>query len=396
MHVAGTHDHLSLDTPLHPFHTYILKVASRCNINCSYCFIYNKADQQWRKQPKFMSQSTLSMLCSRVVEHCASHNKRSVSLIFHGGEPLLAGTKRIRTYLDIISRVLSSAKLSYSVGVQTNGTLITEDLLELFLEYDVAVGVSLDGPPYVNDRQRLTHTGTGSSKDIEAGLKLLLSDRHRKLFRGFLSVVDVTADPLEVYRYLASFDPPSIDFLLPYDNWDHRPPGKEIAASVTYGIWLKRVFDEWYDSNSAIRVRQFDSYLRIMLGGVSVIESVGLRPVDILVLETNGDMEGVDSLKAAFDGATSLGYNVFQHGLDSAASHVAVRSRQLGATSLSCQCRSCGVLEVCGGGYLPNRYSAARGFDNPSIYCSDLQLLIEHIGDRATASLANRTSSAGS
>jgi uncharacterized protein len=36
-------------------------------------------------------------------------------------------------------------------------------------------------------------------------------------------------------------------------------------------------------------------------------------------------------------------------------------------------------VRVCGGGYLPHRFSKANGFDNPSVYCADLLKLIEHI-----------------
>ena len=43
--------------PILPFHTFIWKIASRCNLNCTYCFVYNMADQRWREQPAFMSDA---------------------------------------------------------------------------------------------------------------------------------------------------------------------------------------------------------------------------------------------------------------------------------------------------------------------------------------------------
>jgi uncharacterized protein len=87
----------------------------------------------------------------------------------------------------------------------------------------------------------------------------------------------------------------------------------------------------------------------------------------------------VDSLKAAFDGATYLGYNVFEHTVDAAMQHALIRTRQAGAAQLCESCRACPVAGFCGGGYLPNRYSEERGFDNPSIYCADLYKLIRHV-----------------
>ena len=114
-------------------------------------------------------------------------------------------------------------------------------------------------------------------------------------------------------------------------------------------------------------------------GAPSHVESIGLDAVDLIVVETNGEIEGVDSLKGTFNGASRLGFDVFHHDFDEVAGHVAVRARQLGVHSLCRSCRECPVVDVCGGGYLPHRYSAARGFDNPSVYCADLEQLIRHI-----------------
>jgi uncharacterized protein len=41
-------------------------------------------------------------------------------------------------------------------------------------------------------------------------------------------------------------------------------------------------------------------------------------------------------------------------------------------------CRACPELETCAGGHIPNRYSSARGFDNPSVWCADLLALFRH------------------
>ena len=98
-----------------------------------------------------------------------------------------------------------------------------------------------------------------------------------------------------------------------------------------------------------------------------------------MVIETNGDIEALDALKSTYNGASRLGYSIFNTDFEAAASHVMIRSRQMGADSLSQKCKECPVLNLCGGGYLPHRYSTERGFDNPSIYSADLEKLIRHI-----------------
>ena len=71
--------------------TVVLKIASRCNINCSYCYVYNKGDLSYLKQPKIMSSEVVNALIVKAKNHCEAHNLDYFEFIFHGGEPLLTG-----------------------------------------------------------------------------------------------------------------------------------------------------------------------------------------------------------------------------------------------------------------------------------------------------------------
>ena len=54
-------------------------------------------------------------------------------------------------------------------------------------------------------------------------------------------------------------------------------------------------------------------------------------------------------------------------------------------------CQSCPIVKVCGGGYLPHRYSLHRGFANPSVYCRDLTKLITHVRSSVLATIPPKT-----
>lgn len=92
----------------------------------------------------------------------------------------------------------------------------------------------------------------------------------------------------------------------------------------------------------------------------------------------------MDTLKASEAGATDLGLDVFNNTFDDALSHPAIASRQRGTEELARECQSCHLVAVCGGGYLPHRFSEAAGFDNPSVYCEDLMFLINHVQQSMT------------
>lgn len=369
-----------------PFHTFLLKVASRCNINCTYCYIYNRADGRWTRQPVYMSQKTASAAALRIAEHCRRHEKDSAVIVLHGGEPLMAGPDRIEGYARAIAGAFQDTGVKLTVGMQSNALLFDTRYGDLMTEWGMTIGVSIDGPPEINDRYRVDHRGRPTSAQLEKKLDLLTSS-FPQIFTGFLTVIDIESDPSEVVDYLLSFNPPTIDFLFPLDNHDRRPPGKDDFESTPYGDWLIAAYDAWIASGSTTRIRIFQTLLGLIIGSKTLVETFGTDPVDLVVVESNGEIEAVDSLKAVFDGATELGYNIRNHSFDEVARHVGVKARQAGVQGLCETCRNCDLVRVCGGGYYPHRYSEGNGFQNPSIYCRDIAKLIRHIQKSITASL---------
>lgn len=373
------------DSVVHPLTCFVYKVASRCNLDCTYCYEYNMGDTSWREQPHFTSLQTVEQLAVRVREHAVRHNLDYVTFSFHGGEPLLIGPTFFAEAVSTIRSTLGPT-VGCSFGIQTNGTLLTEDVVTLFRDHDIGIGLSLDGPQLVHDRHRIYATGKGSFADVMRGVRWLQSPAGSAVFRGILAVIEVTADPLAVFDFLAELNPPAIDFLLPHGNWQSLPPGKRGHLDQTiYAQWLKTIFDAWFDGrHSHIRIRTFEEIIEYELGGHGILETLGLAPVDLICIAADGSIEAVDTMKSVFPRAHKLGLNVFDHSFDEALSHPHVRARQIGMRALSPTCMHCPIVETCGGGYFPHRYSQASNFKNPSVYCADLYELITHIQKRVS------------
>ncbi|MCU1644067.1 MAG: chuR 2 [Nocardia sp.] len=375
-----------------PFRQFVLKVHSRCNLACDYCYVYEHADQSWRGRPVEMSRETTAQVGFRIAEHAAAHDLSDVVVVLHGGEPLLLGVDRMRETLGLLRDAISrNTKVRFAI--HTNGALLTESYLELFAEYDVRVGVSIDGDRAANDRHRRYRDGRSSYDRVLAGLALLREPRHRPLWAGLLCVVDIGNDPVQVYRGLLAQEPPQMDLLMPHSNWQTQPPGLRRPRDLRhpslgdgeYSDWFTAVFDAWNSDGRPVPIRTFDSLLAAMYGRPSSAESFGLDPVDLLVIETEGTLEQVDSLKTAYPGAAATGMDVWRNSLDEAAVFPAITVRQIGADGVSAVCRSCPVVQACGGGFYPDRYHPDHGFDNPSVFCADLKEMVEHIMDSETA-----------
>jgi uncharacterized protein len=364
-----------------PFREFVLKIHSRCDLACDYCYMYTMADQSWRIQPLEMSHTVVDQAAMRIAEHVETHRLPSVKLILHGGEPLLVGPELI-TYAVTAVRTAVGSSGRVDVVVQTNGLRLDATYLDLFAALGVRVGISLDGNATAHDRHRRHANGRGSYIDVKAALEgLALHSNYRQLFGGLLSTIDVRNDPVTTYEALLEFSPPMIDFLLPHGNWTtppaYRTPG---AADTPYGDWLIAVFDRWYRApRRETRIRLFGEIMRTLLGAASRTEAIGLSPVTVIVIQTDGEIEQSDTLKSTFTGAPFTGLHVARDSFDLALLRPAIAARQIGERALSAACQTCKILRICGGGHYAHRYRAGTGFSNPSVYCPDLLRLIMHI-----------------
>ncbi len=358
-----------------PISSFVFKIASRCNLDCTYCYEYNMGDTTWQSMPKIMSIDIACQAATRILEHCRRHDFNNVDISLHGGEPLLVGREHLEALVKAIRGVLEP-HCRLSIGMQTNAVLLDQRMLAVVEKERLSVGVSLDGPPPINDKVRIYRDGRGSGLQVEKALRLLQGSA---AFGGILCVIDVSSDPLKVFEYLTSFNPPTLDFLLPHGTWDSRPPLK-LQSDNIYGRWLATIFDAWISgSHSNISVRFFDEIIVRLTGNHGSLESIGLEPVALAVVASDGSYEGVDTLKSVYPKAHILGLHVGANSLDDVLAHPFVARRQQGVAALGSECQKCDLVNICGGGYLPHRYSSVNGFRNRSVYCEDLEYLIRHI-----------------
>lgn len=113
----------------------VLWTTSKCNLKCKYCYAAteNKSD---------MSFET----AKRAIDYFKD-NKLKIQ--FAGGEPLL-NYELIRK----IYHYVSDQKYDVTFQMQTNGTLITLDVARELKKMNIAMGISMDGSPDINEALR--------------------------------------------------------------------------------------------------------------------------------------------------------------------------------------------------------------------------------------------------
>ena len=279
--------------------TVLLKVASRCNINCTYCYVYHLGDENWRNLPKLIADNTIGAIADSL-GNLSQRQSRAFSIVLHGGEPLLLGEKKLN-YL--LASLRTRIPAHYPIGIQTNGLLISDPILDICVRYNTTVAVSLDGPANINDAHRVDHRARGTYERVMAGIALLNGRKERKdLFAGLLAVINPTSNPETIYEFFKSINAPSVDFLYRDGNHSRLPGGKRSIESIEFGTWMARLLEVYLSDPDPLEIRVLDDMLRILLGGSSTKEGLGTDNFGIVIIDTDGSFTKNDTLKSAYPG----------------------------------------------------------------------------------------------
>lgn len=333
--------------------------------------------------PKLLSQERRSDFATRLAEYAEEVGLTRCAVIFHGGEPLLAGAETLAAFAAEL-RAATSANID--VSLQTNGVLLDDAALDVLEAADIGISLSLDGPRAANDKHRLTRKGRSSFDQTQAAL-LRLQNRP-KVFAGVIAVVDASTSPDELFEYFNEFKIPRLDFLLP-DAHHLRPPPDRDGAPDLYETWMIRAFDLWLDQYPNLPVRTFEALLDAVTGLPSGTDAFGFGDVSLISIETDGSYHDLDVLKVTKHGATQLFGSVADTRISDIASSAPIQEHRsyLKKDGLCEKCKSCSIVEICGGGSLPHRFGA-NGFANPTVYCREMFALVQHVSERLSEFLA--------
>jgi len=332
-------------------------------------------DDNWSRMTKFMSVETVDAICNSLGE-IAINQTIPFSVVLHGGEPFLLGAAKLKSLLSKLRQKLDER---FPISIQTNGVLITDEILDVCSEFKASIAVSIDGPEHVHDQFRVTHKSEGTFNEVIQGFELLKSHPDAAFLNaGLLAVVDPFSDPKEVYSFFKKLGAPSVDFLHRDGNHTNLPFGKSSVKSLEYGTWMSGLLDVYLNDPEPLPIRVLDDMLKALLGGIVSKEGLGVTNFGILIIDTDGTIMKNDTLKSSFNGADKFtrALNIKEpHALDFLHSVEFEEYRQMQKPT-SPKCLNCPKLNVCGGGMILHRWKAENEFDNPSVYCADQLHLI--------------------
>src|SRR3954454_3780233 len=140
----------------------VLQPTSLCNLNCRYCYVPE------RMNASVMDDQTLELAIGKVLR--SSLTAPSVEFLWHAGEPLTVGMGFYRRACDFV-KMHNQRQLRVRQTIQTNATLIDRDWCQFFADEKFGLGVSVDGPEFLHDKQRSNWSGRGSHKKVMRGIE---------------------------------------------------------------------------------------------------------------------------------------------------------------------------------------------------------------------------------
>jgi uncharacterized protein len=359
----------------------VFKISERCNLKCDYCYFFFGGDETWKKHPPLVPRKVVHDLGAFAARAARDHQLESINLIFHGGEPLLMSKPRFSEMCEALRSYEDGFRFGFAL--QTNGVLVDDVWIDIFERYQVRPGVSLDGPPVVNDLHRLDLKGRGSYDATVAGLRMLqkAAAQGRISSPGLLSVINPFADGAKVYRHFVDdLGVTHMNFLTPDYTWDSVIPepvirGVERFLMATLHAWLA-------GKNPKIQIRVFSELLAAMVDpkAMELVHTYRDDYRSIVGVSSNGDLGPEDTLRTADPRFASMGLNVANNDLRDLLESSTWQEQADAVTIKPDKCKSCDWWKICKAGRPIHRFSKARGFNNHSLYCAGLKDMYAELG----------------
>lgn len=344
----------------------ILKVpGNKCNLNCTYCFEKTK---EIKKHP-IIDPDYLGSLLKSI--------KSKVSILLHGGEPLLTSIIQMDNLLKVV-RASYGDKIE-SIKLQTNGTLLTEQWINLFFEkysdLNIEISISLDGIDDLND-QRIDNNGKQTYSQVKNAFDLLSK---RNIKAGVLSVINKNT-LTQIDKYMNLFKEISnIKFvkLIPLFNVENNVLTKTSITPIEYADFVLEI-GNIYIRDEIYKTIPIEPLLSIFqkinkkksrfcnFNNTKCFNFISVYPENLI--------GGCDSLPIS-------DYNIPVDNKISFEDNIEVFLSSEKTTKLKkllSQCNDCDIYEFCTGGCLAQRLYFINNKDLSNQYCEYRHMLYKY------------------
>lgn len=340
--------------------TVLIKPSSnKCNLRCKYCFYDDVSSKRKQADYDYMSVDTAHQIIDNVF---STPDLKQVHFGFQGGEPTLIGIEFYIDFFSYVEQQQTGQNITYSL--QTNGILITPEWAQLFNKYQVLIGLSIDGPAKIHDRNRVDFGNNNSHVKVLKAADIF--KQHEVEFNVLTVVTAKNALNIEkIYNYFVGCGFRYLQFIPCLEPLDSNVRNLN-QINQEYYQFLSKLFKLWlrdYQAGNYISIRFIDNLVN-MLGGKEP-EACDMRGVCSIqnIIEADGttftcDFYAID--KYVIGNATTDSF------VDMQQSEVAISFLNESIKHPE-ECRSCQFYRLCRNGCRRMR------IDDKYMYCAALK-----------------------
>lgn len=342
----------------------VLQQSPFCNIDCHYCYL------PFRNRKDRMPMSILKKTYERVF---ASNLIRDpITFLWHAGEPLAVGHDFFEDAFRLCHDVNKSFGRKYHHSIQTNATLIDDRWVGIFKDNNVGVGVSLDGPKFIHDHQRVMRNGRGTHDLVMNGVKKLQAANV-----DFSVIMVLTRDaldyPNEIYEFFVTNRIRHVGFNIDELEGVHTTSSYQSHdAADSYFRFMKSMLRLCFSNPGQLIVREFKSLVPVVAGrsfrrGIDAFGHDTNVPMQILTIDYEGNYSTFSPELRSAKSEKHMDFrmgNVNTDVLDEILNNPVFMqvNEEIQAGVKKCQV-SCGYWDFCGGGPPVNKYFEHGRFD---------------------------------
>jgi uncharacterized protein len=272
----------------------VLQSTGFCNIDCRYCYLPDRANGR-----QTMDLKTVAQVARLIFD--PSLLKDEIDIVWHAGEPLTLPP----VYYDDAIRIIDAAKPSTTethYGIQTNGTLIDDNWIDLFERHHIRLGISIDGPSDLHDVNRKYRTGAGSYDRVISGIRKLQARDY-----PFHIISVVTAPTLsraqDLVRFYWQLRPTAIGLNVEeIEAYNQHSSLYDDASVKAFGRFVVELMNEAAGQDPPIEVRDFARTMSWLIAGKPE-DNDQVVPLRIVNVAWNGDISTFSPELLALTGA---------------------------------------------------------------------------------------------
>ena len=339
---------LSLIMEIYPIQCLTVQATPFCNLDCTYCYLPNRSNKA-----KF-DVSLIPIIFNNIIESDLVGD--SLYWDWHAGEPLVPGLDFYKETTQLIKKH-KPKNLQVNIGMQTNATLITDEIAAFFKKNKFRIGVSIDGPEAIQNKNRVYRNKKGSFKDCIRGIELL--KKHKVPFH----VISVLSEyslgfPDDMYDFFFNLGTTGVAFNIEEVEGIHSNSSvNNQETGHLFTAFFERFFTLHLEHNEPFQIREwnkFVSYKRInQVNGTTV-------PFAHLTIDTNGNFSTFSPELITIENHPKHHHFIFgnikeNRILDALQNrHFREIYTEIQAGVKQCK-KTCSYFETCGGGMVSNK-----------------------------------------